>query len=370
MAKESLSNFRFGTKRVLITSRASRWLLACVLVSVLLLGSVKTSRADALPYFEISDVAPTTSVSLRFLGLPEGVDFVIRMGEHGTQALGGYVVGEIPPGTTGAYDMIVAIPTALKYKNWLDIRMDSTENEYGFYDSFYNYSGSAVCTTCATSTTGSSSYYGYIPTFSITSVVEDESVTVQTYNFPASQTFAVRMGPFGTLGIGGTMVATVDSGSGGSFSATFSIPDSLKGKAQIAIRMDSPQGYYAYNWFDNAVVEATVSTPIPGSSSSVPSWYYGYPYFYIMSVVRDDTVTIDVYNLPPDQDFVVTMGPYGSYGIGGIVVATTNSGVGGYFTLTYDIPPALAGSYQIAIRMQSSLGYYAYNWFYNNTTTP
>ena len=134
--------------------------------------------------------------------------------------------------------------------------------------------------------------------------------------------------------------------------------------------MDSPLGYYAYNWFDNAIVEATVSTPSTGSSSTVPSWYYGYPYFYIMSVVRDATVTIDVYNLPPNQDFVVTMGPYGAYGIGGIVVATTNSGVGGYLTLTYDIPPALAGSYQIAIRMQSSLGYYAYNWFYNNTTTP
>ena len=76
-----------------------------------------------------------------------------------------------------------------------------------------NYSGTAACTTCTTSTgTTAGTYYGYIPTFSITSVVEDETVTVQTYNFPASQTFAVRMGPFGTLGIGGTMVATVDSG--------------------------------------------------------------------------------------------------------------------------------------------------------------
>ena len=134
MAKQLLSNFGIGMKHALSGTRALRWLLAVIMVSVLLLGSVKTSQADALPYFEISDVAPTTSVSLRFLGLPAGVDFIIRMGEHGTQALSGYVVGAIPPGTSGAYNMVVEIPTALKYKNWLDIRMDSTENEYGFYD--------------------------------------------------------------------------------------------------------------------------------------------------------------------------------------------------------------------------------------------
>ena len=91
-----------------------------------------------------------------------------------------------------------------------------------------------------------------IPTFSIVSVVPDKSVTIQTYNFPASDSFDVLMGPIGTKGINGIKVATTASGNGGSFQATYSIPAGLKGAYQIAIRLQSPySGYYAYNWFYN-----------------------------------------------------------------------------------------------------------------------
>ena len=62
------------------------------------------------------------------------------------------------------------------------------------------------------------------------------------------------------------------------------------------------------------------------------------------------------------------MGAMGTRGVNGIKVATTSAGKGGIFTVTYNIPEALKGSYQIAIRLQSpTSGYYGYNWFYNNT---
>jgi hypothetical protein len=55
-----------------------------------------------------------------------------------------------------------------------------------------------------------------------------------------------------TQGIGGTQVDTFNSGAGGSFSKTFTIPDYLKGQQQIAIRIYSPTtGYFAFNWFYN-----------------------------------------------------------------------------------------------------------------------
>ncbi len=60
------------------------------------------------------------------------------------------------------------------------------------------------------------------------------------------------------------------------------------------------------------------------------------------------------------------MGPYGSFGIDGTAVGTTETGAGGTITATYTIPADLAGSYQIAIRMESPYNY-AYNWFYNVT---
>ena len=200
-----------------------------------------------------------------------------------------------------------------------------------------------------------------IPTFSIVSVVADASVTIKTYNFPADQTFTVRMGAYGTLGIGGIIVTTTDSGVGGSFTATYNIPTALKGYAKIAIRLESTtSGYYAYNWFVNASGSAS-TTATPGSS------YSGYPYFYIESVVGDSSVTIKAYNFPADT-FTVKMGSYGSLGIGGTVVATTDAGSGGSFVATYNIPSGLKGLYRIAIRLEGkTTPYYAYNWFYNNS---
>lgn len=62
------------------------------------------------------------------------------------------------------------------------------------------------------------------------------------------------------------------------------------------------------------------------------------------------------------------MGKMGTKGINGIPVTTINSGVGGSFNATFDIPASLAGSNQIAIRLESTTGgFFAYNWFYNNT---
>jgi hypothetical protein len=53
-----------------------------------------------------------------------------------------------------------------------------------------------------------------------------------------------------TQGVNGTLVTTTDSGTG-SFTATYTIPASLKGSAQISIRLQSKSGYYSYNWFYN-----------------------------------------------------------------------------------------------------------------------
>ena len=95
--------------------------------------------------------------------------------------------------------------------------------------------------------------------------------------------------------------------------------------------------------------------------------YTGYPTFSISAVVKDGSVTILGNNFPKNDKFTVTMGAYGTKGIGGTVITTTDSGSGGAITATYNIPASLKGSYRIAIRLQSpTTGYYAYNWFYNN----
>jgi len=205
-----------------------------------------------------------------------------------------------------------------------------------------------------------------IPTFTILSVVTDQTVTIKSYNFPANDTFDVLMGPMGTRAINGIWVTSQPSGNGGTFTATYDIPEALKGSYQIAIRLQSStgSGYFAYNWFyNNSTAGLPPSPGLPGSG------YTGYPTFSILSVIRNQSVTVQAYNLPPNDSFVVTMGPMGTRGINGIVVTTTDSGAGGAQQFTYTIPAALYNSYQISIRLQSpTSGYYAYNWFYNNTT--
>jgi hypothetical protein len=201
------------------------------------------------------------------------------------------------------------------------------------------------------------------PYFNILEVVKDETVTIQTYNFPPNDTFTVTMGSYGSYGIGGIEVGSTASGTGGSFDVTYGIPAAFKGSERIAIRLSSPtSGYFAYNWFWNNTSASPSETPIPS--------YSGFPTFSIESVVSGQSVTIFTKNLPPHDTFTVTMGKYGTKGVGGLVVSTTDSGEGGTLKLTYNIPSELASMDLIAIRLQSPVtGYFAYNWFYNTTTT-
>ena len=77
--------------------------------------------------------------------------------------------------------------------------------------------------------------YSGIPTFTIVSNIPDQKVTILASNFPANYDFQVLMGAYGTLGVGGTMVATTNSGTGGAFQATYTIPAILVGSQRIAI---------------------------------------------------------------------------------------------------------------------------------------
>jgi hypothetical protein len=206
------------------------------------------------------------------------------------------------------------------------------------------------------------------PTFSISEVKTDESVTILTNNMPANKNFNVLMGEIGTKGIDGIIVATLNSDKGGSFLATFPIPEQLKGRAQIAIRLEGTDNpYYAYNWFWNDAKNGTWPEDYPPAQP--PTCACNIPTFSIKSVVKGEDVTITTYNFPKNVEFTVLMGKMWTRGINGIEVATLNSGEGGSFEATFDIPTELANEERIAIRLEGTGGYYAYNWIWNNTAS-
>jgi hypothetical protein len=338
--------------------------MAALLVVVLLFALTAPAPGIAsptnwvVPTFSIVSVVPDTSVTIRTNNFPANDTFKVLMGYMGTRGVNGTRVDTISSGGGGSFTATFNIPSGLKSLYQIAIRLQSTTGSGFFaYNWFYNNTTSGVQPPV-------SGYTG-IPTFSISSVVADSKVTISTYNFPANDTFKVLMGYMHTQGINGIKVATISSGSGGSFSATFDIPAALRGQYQIAIRLQSNtgSGYFAYNWFYNN----TSGTNIGGGST--PSGYIGYPTFSISSVVRNKTVTILTSNLPANDTFNVLMGPMGTRAVNGYYVTSINTSGGGSQTLTFKIPSQLKGSFQIAIRLQSTSGsgYFAYNWFYNTT---
>jgi hypothetical protein len=357
-----------------------------------------------IPTFNIQGVVADQSVTILTNNFPASQTFTVRMGAFGTAAIGGIVVATIDSGAGGAFTATFTVPDALKGSQRIAIRLESPQGFFAF-NWFWNNTtttgnptavptltvtpGGPTVTPIPTSTTIPGTGFVGIPTFNIQGVVADQSVTILTNNFPANQTFTVRMGAFGTAAIGGIVVGTTDSGAGGAFNATYTVPAALVGSQRIAIRMDSPQGFFAFNWFWNnttttgnptAVPTVAAATQTPGGptatavpatvtpvSTTIPgTGFVGIPTFNVQSVVQNQTVTILTNNFPASQSFTVRMGAFGTAGIGGIVVGTTDSGAGGAFNATYTIPAALQGSQRIAIRLESSAGFFAFNWFWNN----
>ncbi|MCS6909536.1 MAG: LysM peptidoglycan-binding domain-containing protein [Anaerolineales bacterium] len=112
------------------------------------------------------------------------------------------------------------------------------------------------------------------------------------------------------------------------------------------------------------------ATGTPAPPTPTPPAYVCCPSFRIVAVERNKTVTIETTNFPAGLRFDVRMAARGNRAIGGLLVGTQDSGAGGRFRATFNIPAALAGLNQIAIRLEhTGTGYHAYNWFYNNTVT-
>jgi len=110
-------------------------------------------------------------------------------------------------------------------------------------------------------------------------------------------------------------------------------------------------------------------TPIVNTPAPAPAVI---PTIAILSVVEDESVTIRANNYPANTKFDVFLGKMGTNGLNGIKVDSVNSRNGGTFTATFEIPRKLRGEDKIAIRLESSSGYYSYDWFKNvtNDTIP
>ena len=341
------------------------FILVLLLVAVAVFAGANQVRSSTIPTISISSVVTDQTVTIQTHNFPANQNFVVTMGPFGSKGINGIPVATINSGVGGSFSATYNIPAQLKGSYQIAIRLQ-TSHAYPFYafNWFYNNT-----TTGGPGTGGIPGYTG-IPTFSISAVDMDKTVTLQTTNVPPNQTFPVRMGPMGSRGINGIVVGTLQSGVGGALKATFPIPAQLQKSYQIAIRAETAHQfpYFAYNWFYNNTTGTGGNPPPPVPPGPI---YTGIPTFTVCSVTQNASVTIKGANFPPNQTFTVTMGAFGTQGIGGVVVGTIDSGTGGALTATFGIPAQFAGWNRIAIRAQTGHAYpfFAYNWFFNNTAT-
>lgn len=334
-----------------------------LLVTLFLVQS-STILAGSTPSIAAASVVPNAKVTLDLYNLPTNSTYEVQMGKRGTGGIGGYHAASFTTGSDSYYQKTFSIPTALYDEALIDVRVVGA----GVSPStvFYN-TGEYVAPSPLPGG------YGGIPTTSIKSVDNGVSVTLTTYNFPKEKDFTVTIGEYGTRGVGGITVGDFYSAGGGSFELTFSIPEELKDEEMLSIRLETPDKvYYAFDWFYNnpnqdSGGEAEAGEESDGNSSvtSVNANYVGFPTTTILSSVDKTEVEVKVFNLPKDVDFVVTMGKFGTRGVGGTQVDSFNSADGGTQTFTFTVPATLMDENKLAIRLDSGR-WYAFDWWVNN----
>jgi LysM repeat protein len=196
----------------------------------------------------VTSVVEDKSVSFKAGNLQPNKTYSVYLDrKNSNDKVTGQWIAYVTTDANGFVSTTVQIPDSYKDRRELSLRLVSSDGKTFVATSWF-------LNATSTGGTGSGTVAGAIPTFSILAVVRDDSVTIQTYNFPANKQFSVLMGKMGTQGINGIQVDKIKSDKDGSFKATFSIPEKLQGRSQIALRLEATDGsgYYAYNWFYNS----------------------------------------------------------------------------------------------------------------------
>lgn len=357
--------------------------LAIALLLPTIIGVSKASAA--YPSFTIAEVKTDETVTILTQDMPKNLEFKVLMGEYNTKAKDGIEVARFNSAEGGSFQVTVNIADALKGRAQISIRIESLTGGYYYYNWFWNkkdggtWPGTTPTTPPTTQTPAPTTAptqvppSNVVPTFSIKSVDGGKTVTILAKDFPKGVEFTALMGKMWTRGINGIESGKITSSDTGAFEATFNIPAELANEKQIAIRLQAKTGgWYAFNWFWNstatAPTQAPTQSPTQAPTQAPPA--VKYPSFSIVAVEKDNTVSIEGKNFPASTEFIVRMGKMWTLGINGIEAGTLNTGAGGDVNGTFNIPAALAGLSQISIRLEAKTGgWYAYNWFWNSTTS-
>ena len=324
--------------------------------------------------FSFTAVETDKTVEIRTKTFPANVDFVAMMGEMGTKGVKGIEVAKFNSEKGGTFALKLDIPEALYGRKEIVVRFEGVGGWWTFNTFINDPAGTAPDgkKVPAGSTTSTTVKPGkVVPLFTIKNVDPGKTVTISTSNFPKNIDFTAMIGKADTKGIKGIEVGKFNSADGGAFEATFNVPEKLQDEGALSIRVEGTYGWFAYNWFPNKAGTAAASTPAATSPAATPAKpaVVKIPVIMITAVDAGKTVTLTGNDFPADKEFVVRMGQMWTRAINGIQTAKFTSDSSGAFEASFEIPEELAKNLMISIRMDSTDGYYSYNWFWNNSTT-
>ncbi len=221
-----------------------------------------------IPSISIVSVVPGTVVTVETSNFPENLDFDVTIGPYGSYGLKGTKVTTTNSGKGGTFTATYNIPAEFKNSARLAIRLQNATKGYYAYNWFENMLPTPAATTTTASTTAIPGYKGF-PSFTITEVEADKSISIDAKNFPPKADVEVTMNIVGvTKPSAGYKVTSLNTGDNGEFTAMFDIPKELVGVYMISINITDPKSsYYGNNWFFNMTYPVKVPpTAIPAAT--------------------------------------------------------------------------------------------------------
>lgn len=331
------------------------------------------------PKFWVSDVVRGESVTIRVAEFPKGRTYQVYIGIPSNYMSDATKVGSLTDGKGVNFSRTFEIPKPLRHLTHLAIYVwDKSDNSHG-YDIFANDTGFDFKTEVSftpvhrSSSQSAGKSVGIFngPTVWIGKQGYPKTFDVAFNDFYDEGSYSIFIG-YNNEDFPSTLVGYADETNGPRFTKTFDIPAALKNADQLKVAVvnafNGHSGSMAFVYdegYASVAPKGFFTTTYVGDST------YKYsstatPFTNVLNVVPDGEVTLQVFNFPPDKEFIVKMGPMGTRGINGFVIGTQTSGEGGSFIATYPIPPQLYGSDMIAIRMESTTSdHFVYDYFQN-----
>jgi hypothetical protein len=181
------------------------------------------------------DLVPGSRVQVLLTNLPPNVEFALRMGAGGSKAVGGAVLTHITSPDGGPVALWLEVLSGLSSSDRIDIRL---ENAAGLsaVTSFANAAIPAPAPLVATAAVCVPN-----PRLTVLHVQKGGFVNTAINGLPAFTNYSVSVGTAGSQGLGGYLMAHLNTGDSGcrSLIGTFEIPVLLRGEPALDLRLEA-----------------------------------------------------------------------------------------------------------------------------------